>query len=1115
MKATILQLHILVITCLVSLVCRAADTTPPSILSVGSIDGNSIAVCFSEPLNPTTATAIGNYAVNGAIAPASVALRSDGATVVLTLGTAISGLFSVTANNVRDLADNVVGANSSANGTALGLTVVDVGSPSPPSDLFSCDGDTITVTAGGNDIWVNRDQFNFVGKAVEGDFDVQVRVTRLDFIGNWNSKAGLMMRETLDPKSRQHILNVNPQAGANQYEALFREFEGGFTASWGGAFGVSFPDGWMRLQRQGDMLTAYRSTDGMNWEQIAQTVPSIPYPPIIWLGLATCGVQAQGAFAATTASYDSLSLTASTPNHPFVRSASPMGGGARADAPVRITLQDGVAQVNLNSIELSVDGVAVTPTVSKSGNITTIVYESPTVFAAGSGHTVELSYTDTATPPAPGSFSFSFTVAHYVGPNGNLYEIVLAPAIPWENAKAAAEQRTYLGRNGHLATIANAEEDVFIQSLIEEAGLGGAAGEIWAGAFQLPNQADRTEGWMWVNNEGPVPGFNFGGIYANWFGFEEPNDCCVTTFFEDNEENYLGLGFFGTLGWNDDGPTHLNNVGGYVVEYDRLVVPLDIKPGAAPNSINIDAPGKLPVAVLSTASFNAATIDPATVRFGRTGTETAPLKYSLEDVNGDGRKDLVCQFEILETGLICGDTSAVLTAYTREGVPVKGTDSVNIVRCAPYTLSLQALQDVNKVTDLYVNVNVIAAGFTAPTLAQNLQLKSFDIFSKLRWTKNLNNLALAIGPGNVSSAKLQYTDMEHGQKAKGKMTVKDSSGRMQVLYQETRVLFRPDLALTDVVAPAQTSVRHIVNISATVRELKGDLGANANVYLLDGETVIDSVNGITVNALGEVTVVLAASFSQAGTHSLKLVVGNVTPGEYDSSNNEHSINIEVVQPALQAASYCLNYYRNEYEYESVADNPYWISTYHQRSAYEYLNERLVIPVEMQSPVGRIAMQITVDGVEYDNLEALNMPLFVYYEDGCYRYSSGSTFVGNNAYVYIQTSRDCFGFEQTYVEFQKYADTYVYFSSYYDKVWGTLSESSYNYGSGTFLNATSSVETRFLVESGEGAFGGQGAINQLFVYPYSYEWDYFDFETHYTGFERGVTVSGSNCDITTP
>jgi len=1107
-----LKLHAVLAACFVSLVCRAADTTPPTVISVGSVDGSAIAICFSEPLDAATATAIGNYSINGVVPPTSVTLRPDGASVALQINAPVSGAFSVTVSNVRDLAGNAIAANSVANGTALGLASVDIGSPAPPSDVFTCDGNTITVTAGGNDIWGNRDQFNFTARAVEGDFDVQVRVTRLDYVGNNFSKAGLMMRETLDPRSRQHIVNVNPQTGANQYEALFREFEGGFSASWGGAFGVPFPDGWMRLQRQGDMLTAYRSTDGSNWEQIAQTIPTIPYPPIVWLGLATCAAQGNGVLGVTTASFDSLSMTASTPSHPFVRSASPQGGGARADAPVRITLQDGVAQVNPASILLSVDGAAVTPSVSKSGNVTTIQYESPTVFSAGSSHTVELSYTDTAS--VPGSFTFSFTVAHYVGPNGNLYEIVLAPLIPWEDAKVAAERRTYLGRAGHLATIGNAEEDVFVQALIEEAGMGGAGGEIWGGAFQLPNQASRTDGWMWVNGEGPVPGFNFDSTYANWFGFEEPNDCCVTTFVEDNEENYLGLGFFGTLGWNDDGPTHLNNVGGYVVEYDRLVVPLDIKPGGSPNSINLDAPGKLSVAVLSTATFNAASIDPATVRFGRTGTETAALKHSLEDVNKDGLKDFVCQFEIQEIGLVCGDTSATLTAYTTGGVPIKGSDSVNVVRCAPYALSLQALQDVNGVTDLYVKVNVIAAGFTAPALAQGLQLKSFDIFSKLRWTKSLHDLGLAVGPGS-SAANLHYSDMEHGQNVKAKMTVKDSKGQMQVLYNETRVLFRPDLAIASVTAPPQANARQIVNIPVSIRELKGDLGATANVYLLDGQTLIDTASGVTVTPLGEIAVVFSARFSDAGGHPLKVVIGDVVPGDYDSSNNEHSFNIDVVVPSLQPVSYCLNYSRYDSDYESIVENPFWISTYRQQYSSETTTKSLTIPVAVQSPIGRVAVQISVDGIERDNLESFDIPLFVYYEDGCYSYSSGSAFLGNNVYVYLQTSRDCFGSEYTFADLQRFADTYVYFSSFHDKVWGTTSEDSGSGGSGTFLNPVNSITTRFVVETGEGAFGGGGSLSLFSTFPSNGEWDYFDGDTHYWGFSRFLQVYGSNCDVTMP
>lgn len=510
----------------------------------------------------------------------------------------------------------------------------------------------------------------------------------------------------------------------------------------------------------------------------------------------------------------------------------------------------------------------------------------------------------------------------------------------------------------------------------------------------------------------------------------------------------------------------------------------------------------------------AASIDPATVRFGRTGTETASLKHSLEDVNQDGLRDLLCHFELQETGLLCGDTSAILTAYTTDGVPIKGSDSVSVVRCAPYALSLQALQDVNNVTDLYVKVGVIAPGFTAPALAQHLQLKSLDIFSKLRWTKNLHELGLAVGPGS-STVSLQYSDVEHGQNVKAKMTVRDSNNRMQVLYNEARALFRPDLAIAGVTAPAQVNARQTVNIPVSIRELKGDLGATANVFLFDGDTLIDSANGVTVSPLGEVTVVLATRFSATGAHALKVVIGDVVPGDYDSSNNEHSFGIDVVVPSLQPVTYCLNYTRYENDYESIVENPFWISTYRQRNSYETTTKGFSIPVAVQSPISRVAVQISVDGVEHDNLEAHDIPLFVSYEDACSRYAYNSAFLGNNTYVYIQTYKECFGTEYTVADLQRYADSYVFFSSFHDQVWGTTDESSGSGGSGTFLNALNSITTRFVVETNEGAFGGGGSLNSLSTSSFNDQWDYFDGETHYSGFNRYLQVFGSNCDITTP
>jgi hypothetical protein len=115
-------------------------------------------------------------------------------------------------------------------------------------------------------------------------------------------------------------------------------------------------------------------------------------------------------------------------------------------------------------------------------------------------------------------------------------------------------------------------------------------------------------------------------------------------------------------------------------------VKIDVLPlGCVLSRLNLVDPDSwfpIPVAVLTTSTFNAKTVDPDSVRFGRQGTEAAPHhRPVLVDVDHDGDRDLLLFFKIRETGLRCGDTKAVLTGKTKDGKEIRGEDRIKTIGC--------------------------------------------------------------------------------------------------------------------------------------------------------------------------------------------------------------------------------------------------------------------------------------------------------------------------------------------------------------------------------------------------------------------------------------------------
>lgn len=131
---------------------------------------------------------------------------------------------------------------SSAAGLKQELQSVDIGDPLLKGSAEK-EGDQWVIKGSGSDIWDDVQQFQYAQCRFEGECDITVRVDSVETTDAW-AKAGILVRESLEPNSKYAFIAVTPKTGA---VFQFRLNDRG--ASGPSAWSPAKSPAWVRLKR--------------------------------------------------------------------------------------------------------------------------------------------------------------------------------------------------------------------------------------------------------------------------------------------------------------------------------------------------------------------------------------------------------------------------------------------------------------------------------------------------------------------------------------------------------------------------------------------------------------------------------------------------------------------------------------------------------------------------------------------------------------------------------------------------------------------------------------------------------------------------------------------------
>jgi hypothetical protein len=161
---------------------------------------------------------------------------------------------------------------------------------------------TFVVSGSGAGIGGTADGLNYVYKSVTGDATITARVTANTWTGGGYQKTGIMVRESLADNAIAFSM-TSGDGGVREARFGYRMATGGSMSFQTGNAYTRTPS-WFRLQRAGNTVTAYQSTDGRTWFAVGSPV-TVSMAATYCIGLAVSSNSSN----VNTATYDSVTVT--------------------------------------------------------------------------------------------------------------------------------------------------------------------------------------------------------------------------------------------------------------------------------------------------------------------------------------------------------------------------------------------------------------------------------------------------------------------------------------------------------------------------------------------------------------------------------------------------------------------------------------------------------------------------------------------------------------------------------------------------------------------------------------------------------------------------------------